>query len=241
MQQEYPDRRRRALMQTALRRLAWREARPLVFTDLLNFAVHGTCEVDTVLDEDPIKIRHCIHEAGHALLTHLDSRERKPPVYCSVVKRDGSQGVVVPAYEVHERVSEDPSYCDITHQIRTSLAGRAAEHLLLGAHEASACGSSRDLEKAKQLAISLLAHWGHAPDITSDEQAASNLAVSPESMRSSELARTEVLIREFLQSQFLVALEMLRENRAYLLRIVAALMKKSVLFEEDFQDLMTGC
>jgi hypothetical protein len=238
LQHEYADRRRRRIMQNALKRMAWQESRKLEFTDLLNFAVYGTCEVDTLSDTDNTKLRHCVHEAGHALITHIDSREKRPPVYCSVLKRDGIQGIVVPPYDGHERISEDLSYCDIEHKIRASLGGRAAEHLLLGANEASANGSSADVQSATQLASSLFRHWGHAPDISTDQHASSNLAVLGEALNINESARIEAMIREFLQKQFLVALQMLRHHRPYLEKIVATLMEKNVLFEDDFHALV---
>lgn len=238
LQHEFADRRRRRLMQNAMRRLAWQENRKLEFTDLLNFAVHGTCEMDISCDVEQAKRRHCVHEAGHALMTHLDSREKSPPAYCSVVKRDGMHGIVVPAYDGHERISDDLSYRDIAHKIRGCLGGRAAEHLLLGAHEASASGSALDLEKATQLATSLFAHWGHSPKIATNMQAASNLATALEPTSASAAAHTEATVREFLQSQFLLTLDVLQKNKVYLEKIVAALMEKNVLFEDDFRSMV---
>lgn len=238
LQHEYADRRRRHILQNAMKRLAWQEARKLEFTDLLNCTVYGTCEMDTLCDTDQAKQRHCVHEAGHALVTHLDSREKKPPAYCSVVKRDGMQGIVVPPYDGHERISDDLSYCDIEHKIRASLGGRAAEHLLLGANETSANGSSADVQSATQLASSLFRLWGHAPDISTDQHASSNLTVLGEVLNINESARVEAMIREFLQKQFLVALQMLRHHRPYLEKIVATLMEKNVLFEDDFHALI---
>jgi hypothetical protein len=50
--------------------------------------VYGTSEVAIKVDEGEKRRRHAIHEAGHALISHLDSKDRLPPSYCSVLKHD---------------------------------------------------------------------------------------------------------------------------------------------------------
>ena len=150
LRHEYRDRRRRGLMQKAMQRLAWKEQRPLELDDLLYFAVYGTSEVDCRTDDRAKKRRHAIHEAGHALISHLDSREKQPPSYCSILKQDDSHGIVVPSYQAHEINSDDLTYGDVAHKVRVLLGGRAAEHLLLGANEISARGSMSDLDKARR-------------------------------------------------------------------------------------------
>ena len=85
--------------------------------------------------------------------------------------RDDMHGVVVPAYESHERKSDDLSYKDIVYKIKVALAGRAAEHLLLGIDEIGASGASSDMEKATQLASSMFGLWGLSDDNTSIESA----------------------------------------------------------------------
>lgn len=231
---EYPDQRRRGLMQQAMRRLAWRERRPLEFADLVRFTVYGTSEVDSAANQEASLYRHAVHEAGHALITHIDSKDQVPSAYCSVLKHTDSQGVVVSPFDSYERLSDDLSYYDISHKIRVWLGGRAAEHLLLGPAQVSAEGASSDLEQATRLASSMMGAWGLANDLTSDETASANLAVVVDVISASEARHVEHLTRQFLQQQFRKTLEILRTHRTYLEGIVAALVQKKVLLETDF-------
>lgn len=234
LRREYPDSRRRKLMQKALCRLAWREQRPLEFVDLVRFAAYGTCEVDSSADDNAAVHRHAVHEAGHALLTHVDSRHQTPPSYCCVLRHTDSNGMVISAFESHERLSDDLSYADMCHKVRVMLAGRAAEHLLLGASAVSAEGATSDLENATHLAYSMLGAWGLSNDTSSDAAASANLAVVGNEISASEARHIEQLVRLFLQQQFLKTLDILRTHSVYLQKIVDALTKKSVLLHDDF-------
>ena len=156
---EYPDQRRRGLMQQAMRRVAWRERRPLEFADLVRFTVYGTSQVDNAANQEVSIYRHAVHEAGHALITHIDSKDQVPSAYCSVLKHTESHGIVVSSFDSHERMSDDLSYTDMSHKIRVWLGGRAAEHLLLGPAQVSAEGASSDLEQATRLASSMMGAW----------------------------------------------------------------------------------
>lgn len=234
LRHEYPDSRRRALMQKAMRRVAWREQRPLEFFDLVRFAAYGTCEVDPLTDDSPALHRHAVHEAGHALIAHVDSRHQTPPSYCCVLKHIESHGMVIPAFDSHECMSDDLSHTDMCHKIRVMLGGRAAEHLLLGASQVSAEGAASDLENATRLASSMLGSWGQSHDISSDAAASANLAVAMNDVSASEALHIEQLVRQFLQQQFLKTLEILRTHNVYLQNIVTALTEKGVLLQDDF-------
>lgn len=237
---EYPDQRRRGLMQKAMRRVAWREQRPLEFADLVRFATYGTSEVDPDANQEASTYKHAVHEAGHALITHIDSKDQVPPTYCSVLKHTDSHGVVVSPFDSHERTSDDLSYADMSHKIRGWLGGRAAEHLLLGASQVSAEGSSSDLEQATRLACSMVGAWGLSPDITTNETASANLTIVVGDISASEAKHVETLARQFLQQQFCKTLDILRTHRTYLDEIVEALVQKKVLLDTDFITLRAG-
>ena len=239
LRHEYRDRRRRGLMQKAMQRLAWKEQRPLELDDLLYFAVYGTSEVDCRTDDRAKKRRHAIHEAGHALISHLDSREKQPPSYCSILKQDDSHGIVVPSYQAHEINSDDLTYGDVAHKVRVLLGGRAAEHLLLGANEISARGSMSDLDKATRMAGTLFAMWGIPLDGSTDVGAGANLAVMIGKTSDSESHHIETLARKFMQEQFLITLSLIKQNSNYLDQIVEALIARTVLVQNDFEILWT--
>lgn len=233
LRNEYPDRRRRQLMQKAMKRLAWREQRLLAFDDMVRFASYGTCDADSTVQDDRQKYRTAVHEAGHAVVSHLTSRHQTAPEYCSIVPRDEISGIVVSAFDGHERNSDDPTWVDMNYQVRVRLAGRAAEHLLLGAEEVSAKGASSDLEIATDMVGAMFGRWGLSDDHSSDSLAGSNLAVVLGDPSISESAYLEEKVRKFLQKKFEETLAILRQHRLYLESLVQALIKRKVLLQED--------
>ncbi len=234
---EFRDSRRRSLLRQALRRRAWREGRPVGLADLVEFAVYGTGDEDEKAHTVDERWPAAVHEAGHALVGWLDSRDRVPPVYVSVTDRGGYLGIVVPPYDAHEQITDNRTRLDVVHEIRVRLAGRAAEHLILGADRTSARGSLCDFESASSLACDLLGRWGHAPEVESDLEASSNLAVVIGKPTASEYAHVETMLRGFLQAQFLWVLDLLRANQATLERIAQALASRGVLFQHELEDL----
>lgn len=235
---EFDDYRRRSIVQKTLQRRAWSEKRKVTFNDLVMLAVYGTSECDDRLDPPGIRQRHAIHEAGHALVVYLDSKDKTPPEYCSVIKRGGTHGVVVRGYDDHERISDDLTYQDITHKIRVALGGRAAEHYLLGPTQTSASGSKSDLESATRLAGGLFGKWGHSPNISSDALAASNLEVVLGKPTPSEYAHVESMIREYLSAQFELVLNLFNANHHLLKLIADTLNEKTFLTRKDFESII---
>jgi Peptidase family M41 len=236
----YPRSRRRRLMQQAMKRLAWRESRCLEYGDLVKFACYGTGDVDLIFHDASVRMRHAIHEAGHVVVGHVNSRNKTPAAYCSIVPRDEMHGIMVPAYESHERKSDDPSYKDMLYEVRVLLAGRAAEQLLLGSDELSAKGASSDLEKATELASSLFGLWGHSDDLSSLESAGKNLAVVVNDPTASELLHIETTVRSFLQKMYLETIEILKTNRDYLDAVISALTDCHYLTQEELQVIYDG-
>lgn len=231
----YPDSRRRKLMQKAIQRLAWREGRTLKYADLVKVACYGTGEVDIVFHDEVNSRRNAIHEAGHAVIGHVCSRHKTPASYCSIMPRDDMHGVVVPAYESHERKSDDLSYKDIVYKIKVALAGRAAEHLLMGIDEVGASGASSDMEKATQLASSMFGLWGLSDDNTSIESAGKNLATVIGDGTPSEVAHVEGMVRGFLQKLYVETMDTLKANSTYLDAVINALAAQHFLMQEDLQ------
>ena len=234
---EFPRTRQRELFCQAVMRLSWQRKDKVTFQDLVQFAAYGICEADFSVDIPEQRYRHSVHEAGHAVVVHLDSRNKLPPEYCSVTKRGNSLGIVVRRYEDYERISNDLSYCDVLHKIRVSLAGRAAEYLLLGANEISANGASGDLENAFTLSTHLFGRQGHSPDLTTDFSIGSNLAPIIGRPSPSEYRHIENLSRKFLNTQFQLVLEMLRANQTYLESIANTLNQRIILLRNDFMTI----
>jgi ATP-dependent Zn protease len=233
LREEFKDARRRSLLRTALQRRARRTQRKIMFSDLIEFAVHGTGEEDTRNIPADELFRTAVHEAGHVVVSWLDSHDGRAPVYASVTDRSGSLGVVVPPYNAYERISHDSTRRDIDHRIRVCLAGRVAENMMIGRDLVSAAGSARDLECASALAYRMFGEWGLP---VSDENS-DNLAVFGENVSEAERARVSRLVRGYLSDQFKVVEGLLRCNSALLRTIAHELAEKGVLFQEDIERL----
>jgi len=230
--------RRRGLTLQALRRRAWQERRRVGFADLLDFAINGTGDEDGQGASADELHRTSVHEAGHALVSWLDSIEGRPPVYASARDRGNRLGVVVAHYDSHEILSRDNTRRDYDHMVRVALAGRAAESIILGVDAVSAIGSSHDLERATAMAMRMFGTWG-LPVRSGDLSAAgANLAVIGDDETHAGKARTLTLVRAYLAEQFDVVCALLRSHLELLIRVADELGKRGVLFEDDFHRLL---
>ena len=238
LKREFPTYRRRSLLASAIRRLAWRENRLVNFNDFVQFASFGTQEDEAALPDPAIARRHAIHGAGHALVTYLDSRDHTVPVYTSIMKRGGALGVVITPPDAYEMTGEDLSYRDIIHKIKVCLAGRAAEYLVLGAEDVSARGAMGDLEEATHWARLLLEELGHSADTATIEEASSNLLVQNSKPAAVERHRTDSQARLFLQKLFMETVDILQKNSTLLERVISGLEENTILFEDDLRAII---
>lgn len=233
----YPDKRRRLLMEKALKRVAWREERLIEYSDLVFFATYGTGESRIPTQTKSERYRHAVHEAGHTVIEHLCSRDNSVPAFCSILPNSDMHGVVVPDYDSLGMISRDLSYIDIKNKIKALLAGRAAEHLILGEEEVSANGSSSDLEHASYLAKKLIADNGFYIDAKKSTNLAKNLLVFSDKASPMEGKRIETISRRLLESLYLETLKVLRLNKMYLENIIDELIKRNFLLSSDIRNI----
>lgn len=229
----YPDKRRRLLTEKALKRVAWRENRLIEYHDLLVFATYGTGEFRIPAQTKSERYRHAVHEAGHAVVEHLCSRDKTAPALCSILPSSDMDGVVVPDYDSIGRIGTDLSFLDIKNKISALLAGRAAEHLILGFEEVSANGASRDLEHASYLAKKIIAENGFYLDKKNNIDLSKNLLVVMGKESSREKRRVDSIARRFLESIYKDTLKILEKNKSYLENIINELIKNNFLLATD--------
>ena len=238
LQDHYVDSRRRDLAALALQRLAWRKQRKVTFTDFLHALIYGTSEQDPLIQTAAQKRRHATHEAGHALMAIVNSDGQRVPEFCSVQTIDGSHGVVLPS-AAQVLAMDDPTLADAVHGVRVSLAGKAAEVLVLGPLDSSTHGCSGDLKNATALAYKLFGQWGCSPAMDS-ASAGCNLAVVIEHPVAATPPNLDETVRSFLEDQFNVVLGQLKSNRDLLDALVYALMEQPVLVRDDLERIMAG-
>ena len=224
--------RRKALAVLRLRRLAAREQRPLDLADLVNLSLHGFAEEDdhpTVSTET--RRQTAYHEAGHAAVAILDSGGQNIPEHATIIPAASTDGVVVTSLEYLLAHETRETYAEMRHDVRVSLAGRAAEELIFGAANVSN-GATSDLKNAVLHSGAGFAFWGFAPDMEKPRCAGSNLSImgiDDDQFTPSEAAYLEGLVRRFLATEYEVVKDMLTAHRPLLDAIADRLVRDAVL------------
>jgi Peptidase family M41 len=238
---EFPTRRRRSLLKAAIRRRAWQQGSPIGLQEVVQMAAHGTQDdpnPSSELENEYKLMRHAVHEAGHAVVAYYESAERKFPIYCSIIKRNESLGILMAAPDAVEHNEEDPSFSDMIYRIKVCLAGRAAEHVMLGQHQVSARGASSDLEQASELSRALFAQWGYSPERSDINQVGLNLLIIDDESPDVQKNRVEEECRNLLNQLYLQVFGLLQKHRVVIERIADALVERRSLFAKDFKTLL---
>lgn len=166
------------------------------------------------------------HEAGHAVLCWLSG---ETPSYLTIVARGNHGGYMQHADQEGKAIYTRDELFD---RIRTSLGGRAAEILYYGDRDGISTGASGDLASATSVARQILCTYGMDDEFglaVVNAAAAENGTMTPE-------VRTAV--NRILQEQMNEAISLLRENKARIDALVAALLDKNHLNEEEIEQVL---
>lgn len=225
----------------ALRRLVWQEGRPASLRDVIECDVHGTSEEDLGAVSQAMRWTVAVHEAGHALVGYLASEGRYVPAYCSIGSRRKSAGLVMPSYDMIQRSERgEDTFADKLQRLRVMLAGRCAEHVVLGPDQISAGGAGSDMESASRLAMKMMGSLGLPVKAADDADMAGNLLVIIGNPIDCEVRDCSDKARSLLREQYLHVLHLLRSNRHLLLKLARELTKQSVLLQDDLRRIMGG-
>ena len=231
---DFDDRRRKELVALTLRRIAKRNNRQIEFADLLEIALQGSGEFDSYPVKNETALRQtAIHEAGHAAVAIIDSDGENLPEFASIVESKAYNGVVADSLSYHYSKNNIKSYADVRHQIRVTLAGRVAEHLVMGAENIRVSSARSDLEKVTNICFDMFACRGISDDMESFDGACSNLSVELERNSQSNLFKLESMVQGYLNKQYKIVYDMLNKNKKVLDMIIDQLMKNKVLDQTD--------
>ena len=161
------------------------------------------------------------HEAGHALMSHLMG-DTLPVQKVTIVARGQALGYTLnlPAEDRYLHTKEE-----LVDTMTVFLAGRAAEQVVFGR---VTNGAANDLEKATELARSMVFEYGMSDTVASRTMRADNYALSEETkrLRDSEQAR-------LTDGAYQEAIRLLSKHRPALDRIAHALLEKETLVREE--------
>jgi cell division protease FtsH len=189
------------------------------FDNAIERVVAGLQQKKVLTEKERIILSY--HEAGHALMSFLMG-EVAPVQKVTIVARGQALGYTLnlPSEDRYMETKEE-----LVDVMKICLAGRAAEHVVFGR---VTNGAASDLEKATQIARSMVFEWGMSDTVSSRTVRADNYSLSEETkrMRDQEQAR-------LTDGAYSEAVRLIEKHRASLDRLSNALLEKETLLREE--------
>jgi cell division protease FtsH len=166
------------------------------------------------------------HEGGHALVSYLMG-DVSPVSKVTIVSRGQALGYTLhlPTEDRYMQTKEE-----LIDMMKIALAGRAAEQVVFGR---VTNGAASDLEKATQIARSMVFEWGMSDTVASRTMRADNYALSEETKRVRD--QEQALLTD---EAYLDAVRLVEKHRQALDRIAHALLEKETLDREELEQLL---
>lgn len=240
LQMEFKDERRQALVALSMKRLAKKEQRKVGYSDLLYFVANGSAEFASSGESNLNDAnRVAIHEAGHAAIAMIDSDGHNIPEYVSIKETNNYKGIMIDSVAYHHTKSNIMTYQQFRHKVRVSLAGRVAEHLVLGSENIGCSAARYDLEKATDMAGSMFALYGISPNMEDSDAAAQNLIVLSDDSEPTSLDRQRIdqMVNIYLEKQYKWVYEQLKAHRELLECITEILASRRILFQDELIEI----
>lgn len=187
------------------------------------------------------KINTAYHEAGHAIVGKLVP-EHDPVYKVSIIPRGRALGVTMYLPE-QDKVSQ--SRIGLLSNISTLFAGRIAEELMFGT-DAVTTGASNDIERATQIARSMVTRWGFSKRLApmqyeKDNEGSAYLGGSSTTMISMSDETAKIIdeeVTEIINSCYKKAQDLLESNKDILENMKDALLKYETIDADQIDDLM---
>jgi cell division protease FtsH len=198
------------------------------FTDALERIILGAERQVMMSEED--RRRTAYHEGGHAIVGML-TEGADPVRKVSIIPRGLALGVTFAAPENDRFNYREP---EIEAKIKVALGGRAAEEVVFGE---TSTGAESDIQQLTELARQMVGRWGMSSAIgpvavlPRDGSGPLLPGVAEVSPDTQKLVDEEV--RRIVEESHEKVLTLLRENRAKLDSLAAALLEHETLDEDD--------
>ena len=195
-------------------------------------------ERSSMVVSDKEKRNTAYHEAGHALVG-LKLPETDPIHKVTIMPRGGALGVTMTLPD-EDRLSVNTTFAH--NQIAVLMGGRCAEELVFGDYTS---GAANDIERATGLAHNMVCKWGMSKKLgplnyykSNQTVAYSGQEIHDYSEKVAEKIDTE--IREFIEKNYNVAMNILKENRDLLNRLAESLIIWETLDRDQVKALERG-
>jgi len=194
-----------------------------------------------VMNDDEKKLT-AYHEAGHAIVGRLVP-DHDPVYKVSIIPRGRALGVTM-------FLPEEDRYSNSKQRINSMIAalfgGRVAEELIFGS-DAVTTGASNDIERATDLARSMVTKWGLSdkmgPLAYNEEQNEVFLgkSVSQQKKVSDETAHSiDSEIRKIIDVQYKRATKLIKDNLDKMHIMAEALIKYETIDSKQIDQIMNG-
>lgn len=212
--------------------LAARNNDPLIDTDHIDKAFYTVLVGEEKKDRSTIPFEDkkitAYHEAGHALITKLISKENRVTKVSIIPSTKGMGGfsMNIPPDKMYQTKK------DIKNNIMIALGGRAAEEVVFGENNITT-GASSDLKKATEMSLSMIGIYGMDKELG---------LLNYESILGQNVVGNEILInriKEILDNLYSETKKLIIDNIEYLDKIASLLLEKEVLDEEDMNRLVS--
>ncbi len=166
-----------------------------------------------------------IHETGHAYVSYISGNK---PSYITIESRGNYGGYMRPD---NQEDVESYTRDELRAEIRTSLAGRAAEEVFYGKEKSLNTGAFSDLQNATNTAFRIICAFG-----MEDDQL---ITLSKDEVLQSALAgEYTAKVNEILKTEMKNAIEIIENAKDKIQRIVDVLVKENRLTGKQFEELM---
>ena len=168
------------------------------------------------------------HEAGHALMSHLVG-DPQPVQKVTIVSRGRALGYTLNTPQEDRYLHTKEELFDL---LKVLLAGRAAEHVVFGR---ITNGAANDLERATEIAESMIFEFGMGDEVTSRTMRADNYSLSEQTKRLRDEEQGRLTDTAYEEAKRLIA-----KHRSALDRLAAALLERETLNRADLDELLAG-
>ncbi len=206
--------------------------------EAVEVVIAGKEKKDRILGNEEKKIV-AYHEVGHALVTALQ-KDAEPVQKITIVPRTmGSLGYVIQAPEEEKYLMTQD---ELNARLVTLLAGRASEEIVF---DSVTTGASNDMEKATDLARSMIAQYGMSEKfgLMSLEKVENPYLTRNTQLNCSDKTATEIEeeVKKLLKERYEEAKQLLRDNRQKLDKIAEFLYKKETITGKEFMEIFHQC
>ncbi len=204
-------------------------------SDAVNKVMAGPAKKSRLITESDKRIT-AYHESGHAivakLMKHCDDVHE-----VSIIPRGMAAGYTITLPENDDNHMTKGKLLD---DIAMMLGGRAAEEIVI---QDISTGASNDIQRATQLARKMVTEWGMSDSIgnmylgSSEEVFLGRDYQSHLNYSEEVAAKIDEEVKTIIDTQYQVALNILKSNRPIMDAMVKALYEKETIYEDEINAL----